>query len=113
MNFVLSNTDRSQQRDPKNPTYFSHMFPVDAVDRIRSVNILFNDAVRGLHFFDKDSKLLFKIGYNKVNLGIVDTFDQTIIIAEDERIVGIRAKLHAPAWQSIYTDLQFILAKFV
>ena len=63
MNFVLSNGDRSKQRDANRPTDYTHMFPADALSKIRSVTIHKNyDCIRGFEFFDKDGALLWGIG---------------------------------------------------
>ena len=46
------------------------MIPVDALNKIRSVNIHYFHTVRigGFSFFDKDGALLWKIGYTDPEL---------------------------------------------
>ena len=63
-NFILSNGDRSTQRDEKYPFDHTHMIPADALKRLRSVTIHYfsDDWIRGFSFFDKDGALLWKIG---------------------------------------------------
>ncbi len=62
MNFILSNGDRSAQRDPSKKTDYSHMIPTDALSKLRSVTIHYNNYIRGFSFFDKDGEELWKIG---------------------------------------------------
>ena len=62
MNFVLSNGDRSKQRDKGCPTDHTHMFPAGALNKIRSVTIHFDDSIDGFSFFDKDGALLWEHG---------------------------------------------------
>ena len=67
-NIIMSNGQRSTQRDEKRPTNFTHMMPVGADRKSRSVN-LYNDIysytvfIVGFQFFDKDRKLIWQIGY--------------------------------------------------
>ena len=74
------------------------MFPKDALNKIRSVDIHHVESIVGFSFFDKDGALLWKIGdttpgYEK----------ETVLLEENEVIVGVVAKLH-PANQCVYTD---------
>ena len=62
-NYILSNGNRSTQRDDFKPTNFPHMIPADALNTITSVIINHDNArIVGFSFFDKDGALLFKIG---------------------------------------------------
>ncbi len=81
------------------------MIPADALNKIRSVTIYYqNDRIWNFKFFDKDGALLWKIG------SIDDGFyKETVVLAENEVIVGVVAKLF-PGYQSLYTDLQFQIA---
>ena len=86
------------------------MRPEDALKKMRSVDIHYNCGdyyIRGFSFFDKDGALLWKIG---------DTWSElkkeTVEIAENERIIGVKAKLW-DSYQSAYTDWQFQIGKFV
>ncbi len=96
-NFILSNGNRSTQRD-KYHTYYDHMMPKDAIHKIRRVNINYTNRIRGFSFFDKDGAQLWKIGY-------IESFlrKETVVLAEKEVIVGVVAKL-LPGWLSAYTD---------
>ena len=106
-NFVLSNDARSTQRDVRDPTNFTHMIPAEALNKIRSVTIHYWGTIIGFSFFDKDGALLWKIGGTASVLK-----KETVEIAENERIIGVKAKLD-PKWQSCYTDWQFQIGKFV
>ncbi len=91
MNFILSNGDRSKQRDKYAPTKYTFMMPADAHNKIRSVTIYHDGYIFGFSFFDKDGDLLYKIG---------DTTDlklkkETVEIAENERIIGVKANLYS------------------
>ena len=89
-NFILSNGTRSTQRDVYNPTDYTFMIPADALNKIRSVNIHHDfNCIGSFHFFDKDGALLWKIGYISSWLTI-----ETVLLAENEVIVGVVAKLH-------------------
>ncbi len=66
LNFVLSNGDRSTQRDEHLPTKYTHMIPADALNKIRSVNIHYGIYyIIGFSFFDKYGALLWNIGHIK------------------------------------------------
>ena len=43
-NFILSNGARSKQRDEHHPTKYSHIVPSDLPNKIRSVNIFYDDV---------------------------------------------------------------------
>ncbi len=51
----------------------------------------------GLKFFDINNTLLFEVGatYNTMTL---------VLIAADEQIIGIKAKLYDANFQDMYTD---------
>ncbi len=61
-NFILSNGTRSTQRDDWAPTKYTHMMPADALNKIRSVTIHYEEWIIGFSIFDKDGALLWKIG---------------------------------------------------
>ncbi len=66
------------------------MMPADALNKIRSVNIHYNDhTIRGFSFFDKDGALLWEIGNTYSWPG-----KETVVLAENEVIIGVKAKLH-------------------
>ena len=98
-NFILSNGTRSTQRDEEYPTNHIHMIPADALHKIRSVSIQYDiHRIWGFSFFDKDGALLWKIGGTHAGLK-----KETVLLAENEVIVGVVAKLY-PGCQSVYTD---------
>ena len=110
-NIILSNGQRSTQRDEEKPTNFTHMMPVGADRKIRSVDI-YNykgktEFIVGFQFFDKDRKLIWQIGAIDS-----DNVVKTVLIAENEVIVGVIAKQSIGS-QSMYTDWQFQVAKIV
>ena len=63
MNVIMSNGTRSTQLDERRPTKYTFMIPASALNKIRSVNIHYNNFITGFSFFDNDRKGLFKIGY--------------------------------------------------
>ncbi len=97
-NFILSNGARSTQRDKSYPTDHTFMIPADAINRIRSVTIYYTHCIRSFFFFDKDGKKLYKIGDT-----CYDHEKKTVVLAENEVIVGVVAKLY-PTSQTVYTD---------
>ena len=63
-NFILSNGTRSTQRDADWPTKYTRMIPADVINKIRSVTVYHHDnRTYGFSFFDKDGRLLWKIGF--------------------------------------------------
>ena len=74
------------------------MIPADSVNKIRSVTIHNRNFITGFSFFDKDGALLWKIGWTKKS-----GLKETVLLEENERIMGMVAKLH-PWGQSMYTD---------
>ncbi len=97
MNLILCNGDRSTQRD-KGEKYYDHMMPVGSNNKIRSVTIHYRDCIYGFSFFDKEGALLWKIGWIDSDFNV-----KTVLIEENERIVGVVAKLF-DGYQSVYTD---------
>ncbi len=83
------------------------MIPADALNKIRSVTIHYEYYIMGFSFFDKDGALLWKHGKTWSHYE-----SETVEISENERIIGVKAKLD-PRYQSIYTDFQFQIGKFV
>ena len=75
------------------------MMPADAHNKIRSVTIYYRDCIDGFSFFDKDGALLCKIGNIDIEMDV-----ETVMLEENEVIVGLIAKLHLK-WHSVYTDL--------
>ena len=69
LNFILSNGDRSTQRDEYYKTRYTHMIPKDAQNKIKRVTIYYdNYCICSFLFFDKDGALLFKIGWTNGSL---------------------------------------------
>ena len=66
------------------------MIPKDAIQKSRSVTINYpkNGFIRGFTFFDKDGARLYKIGDTWTDFN-----KETVVLAENERIVGVVAKL--------------------
>ncbi len=75
------------------------MIPKKALKKIRSVTIHYFNCIGGFSFFDKDGALLWKIGCTLPGL-----IKGTVVLAENEVIVGVVAKLYED-WQSVYTNL--------
>ncbi len=103
LNFILSNGARSAQRD-EYYMYFTHMLPEGSHKKIRSVNIYYGSFILGLEFFDQNKAKLCEIGYVDSNDSV-----KTVVVAENEVIVGVVAKLFSGT-QSCYTDFQFQIA---
>ncbi len=80
------------------------MIPADALNRIRSVTILYTACIEGFSFFDKDGALLYKIGWNNPSFK-----KETVVLADNEVIAGVVAKLFS-AEQFYFTDFQFQIA---
>ena len=93
-NFVLSNGQRSVQRDEMTPTKYSFMMPAESNRRIRSVDIYLDGDcyyIVGFQFFDKERQLIFEIGF---------TFwpglsKRTVMLEDNELIIGVVARLLA------------------
>ena len=84
------------------------MIPKDVINKIRSVTIHYDDythTIIGFSFFDKDGALLWKIGITTGNW----LNDETVALAENEVIIGVKAKLYGNA-QSLYTNFKFQIA---
>ncbi len=94
---ILSNGHRSTQRD-KGGKYYDHKMPAGCHSKIRSVKIYHSDAIFGFSFFDKEGALLWKIGSTRSDLKT-----ETVLLEENERIIGVEAKLY-PGYQSAYSD---------
>ncbi len=63
--------------------------PEDAGKKIKRV-VIYNNSncyIDGFEFFDKNNNLLLKLGY-------CVTKDKEIILEDDERIIGFKAKLY-------------------
>ncbi len=89
-NFIMSNGDRTAQRYARDPTNYSHTL-FDGADKImRSVDIHhFPEHITGFSFFDKDEALLWEIGLATESWMKVET----VVISDNEVIVGVVAKL--------------------
>ena len=75
------------------------MIPADALNKIRSVTIHYdNHCIRGFSFFDKDGALLWEIGFIDSDLDW-----ETVVLEENEVVVGVVAKLYQGC-QSVYSD---------
>ncbi len=103
-NFILSNGERSTQIDRSFPTKYTHMMPQELPSRIRRVTIHYRGFIRGFSFFDKDGVIIWKHGDTWPDLSV-----ETVMLAENEVIMGVKAKLYDEC-QSIYTDFQFQIA---
>ncbi len=94
------------------------MIPADALNKISRVTIHYytSEYICGFSFFDKDGALLYKIGKTWSDLK-----KETVVLAENEVIVGVVAKLYQgdqsaytyciQGDQSAYTDFQFVIAE--
>ncbi len=107
---IMSNGDRSTLRDANVKQYYTHMMPEGTHKMIRSIQIFINeyvDSICGFYFYDKDRKLLWKIG------SIKSWRDVTRVeLAENEVIVGVVAKLlYKHYHQSAYSDFQFLISR--
>ncbi len=56
--------------------------------RIKTVDIYYGDGVRGFRFFDRYFRLIFEIGYIESWLNV-----KTVVLADNEVIIGVAAKL--------------------
>ncbi len=74
------------------------MIPKDALNKIRSVTIHYNHFIHGYSFFDKDGALIYRIGDTDYER------KETVLLAENEVIVGVVAKLYHGRLSN-YTDL--------
>ncbi len=81
------------------PIDHTFMMPADALNKIKSVKIYHDDdSIVGFSFFDKDGALLWKIARTALRLSV-----EKVVLAENEVIIGVKAKLH-PKSESAYTD---------
>ncbi len=74
------------------------MISDDALNKIRSVTIKYTDRIHGFSFFDKDGVEIWEHGDTRSWLK-----KETVVLAENEVIVGVVAKLVLDR-QSSYTD---------
>ncbi len=81
------------------------MLPEGSHKMIRSVRIYYFNYIMGFRFFDKEGALILKIGITDSWL-----YKKKVLIAENEVIVGVVAKLHPLCIQFAYTDFQFQIA---
>ncbi len=61
-NWIMSNGDRSKQREKEYPTKYTHMLPEGSHKMIRAVRVYYYYSITGFQFFDKDWALLWTIG---------------------------------------------------
>ncbi len=78
------------------------MLPEGAHNMIRSVTIHHTNCIHGFSFLDKEGALLWEVG----NTTEPDLDVKTVLIADNEVLVGVVAKLY-PGYQYLYTDFQF------
>ena len=69
----------------------------------RKVEVYNGAHLHGFKFFDINNTLLFEVG-------ITSGTKSTVLIAADEQIIGVRAKLFN-TYQDVYTDFQFMVCK--
>jgi hypothetical protein len=98
-NLILSNRNRSQRIEGE---YYDHLIPEGCHKRIRSVSIFYSYCITGLSFFDKDKKLLWKLGKPTYPGDDVET----VLINKNEIIIGVVAK-QLQGYDSWFTDFQF------
>ncbi len=103
-NWILSNGERSTQREEEYPTNYTHMLPEGSHKMIRSVRIHYTWCIYGFSFLDKEGALLWVIGNTHSWFEV-----KTVLIADNEVIVGVVAKLTS-VYQSVYTHFQFQIA---
>ena len=82
--------------------------PEGAHLNIRSVHIYYRDGnwIGGFKFYNKHNSLLWEIGFTTGSSLKVETVE----LEDNEVIIGVKAKL-TPGWQSLYTDLQFLIGR--
>ena len=99
-NFILSNGQRSTERDNYHPTDFTFMIP--AYKMIKSVDIIYTQGwcIMGFKFFGKDKVLLFEIGYRESSMKA-----KTVTLKENEAIIGFVCK-NVEREPTRYTDFQ-------
>ncbi len=85
-NFILSNGDRSYQRD-KGEKYSTHLMPEGAYKRIKSVQIYYMCCMAGFKFFDRDDKPIWQIG--RITWSSLKV--ETVMLEDNEVIVGVVA----------------------
>lgn len=93
MNCILTG-----RTDLDETTNYSHLLPEGAYKKVRRVKIYYADCIVGFRFFDSNDTLLFKIGWSDSGWKFT-----TVIIADNEVIVGVVANLYLD-YQSRYTD---------
>ena len=101
-NFVFSNGERSSLKD-KNLNFFTHMMPKGK--RIKSVDF-YNQYgyITGFQFYDEEGKFFWHIGKT---CSWSNLEKSTIMLADNELIVGVSAKLMKPKHfkSSVYSHL--------
>ena len=66
--------------------------------KIRSLDIYYDDIIRGFQFLDKEGKIVFEIGYTPGHFA-----NNSVMLAENEVIVGVVAYL-VPGFQTTYNN---------
>ena len=87
-NFILSNGDRSYQRD-KGEKYSTHLMPEGAFERIKSVHIYYMSCMAGFKFLDREGSTIWQIG--KITWSSLKI--ETVVLENNEVIVGVVAQL--------------------
>ena len=82
------------------------MMPEGAHLNIRSVHIYHGSGICGFKFKNKHNSLLWEIGYTTWSGLNVETVE----LEDNEVIIGVKAKL-CVGYQSVYTDLQFLIGR--
>ncbi len=94
-NFIASDGQRTEQKSDYAMQDF--MMP-ETCKQTRKVEVYCNgnDYVWGFKFFDINNTLLFQVGCTNGNM-------TPVLIAADEQIIGVKAKLY-DRYQDLYTD---------
>ena len=98
-NFIMSDGKRTRQKSGTLPDWPMKEFMMGKKsEQIRKVEFFSWDphCLHGLKFYDGSNNLILSIGR-------VDHNKKTLMIASDERIVGVKARLFGN-WQAVYTD---------
>ena len=103
-NFIANNGQRTEQKSDYPMQDF--MMP-ETCKQTRKVEVYCNCIhLCGFKFFDINNTLLFEVGLTAGTM-------TPVLIAADEQIIGVKAKVYHPNQQAIYTDFQFMVCKRV
>ncbi len=94
-NFIASDGQRTEQKSDQPMQDF--MMP-ETCKQTRKVEVYCDGTylVCGFKFFDINNTLLFEVGYTDCTM-------TPVLIAADEQIIGVKAKLY-DTYQAIFTD---------